>query len=188
MSLKIVGISGSHRQDSINKKLLDFVSEQIPSHVEYEYVDYSDVPLFNQDEEEPVPESVKVFKEKVESADILLFSTPEYNGSIPGVLKNGIDWLSRPAGQSSLKGKVAGVMGAAPGQGGTLKAQLHLREILSHMDVDVPGQPRLMCSFAGDKMKDGRFNLEGKELETTQNLIKRLIEMAEAYKKETVSV
>ncbi|WP_277673946.1 NADPH-dependent FMN reductase [Piscibacillus halophilus] len=188
MGIKVVGISGSHRKDSLNKKLLDFVAEQLPQEVEYEYADFSNVPLFNQDQEEPIPESVKVFKGKVESADIVLFATPEYNGSISGVLKNGIDWLSRPAGQNSLTGKVAGVMGAASGQGGTLKAQLHLREILSHMNVDVPGQPRVMCNFAGEKMKEARLVLEGKELESVENLIKRLIKMANAYKQEPVTV
>ncbi|TFB22918.1 NADPH-dependent oxidoreductase [Filobacillus milosensis] len=186
--LKVVGINGSHRKDSVNKKLLDFVAEQLPSDIEYEYADYSEVPLFNQDQESPLPDSVKKFKDQVESADIVLFSTPEYNGSMPGVLKNAIDWLSRPGGQSSLAGKVAGVMGASPGQGGTIKAQLHLREVLSHMNVDVPGQPRVMCNYVGEKLVDGKVVLEGKELETVQKSNKRLIEMARAFKKEAVTV
>ncbi|RPF53297.1 NADPH-dependent FMN reductase [Aquisalibacillus elongatus] len=186
--LKLIGLSGSHRKDSINKKLLDAVVQELPSDVTYEYVDYSNVPVFNQDHEEPLPSSVEDFKEKVESADIILIATPEYNGSIPGVLKNGIDWLSRPAGQSSLKGKVAGIVGASPGRGGTLKSQLHLRESLSHMDVEVPNQPRLMLSFVDEKIQDGRLILNEQKRDVVQNLIKRLIDTSNRYKKDGVLV
>ncbi|GEL77794.1 NADPH-dependent FMN reductase [Tenuibacillus multivorans] len=188
-TLKVVGISGSLRKDSVNKKLLDFVATQFPNEVEYKYVDYSEVPLFNQDTEMPIPIGVKAFKEQVETADIVIFATPEYNGSIPGVLKNGIDWLTRPTGHNSLTGKVAGIIGASPGQGGTIKAQLHLREILSHVNMDVPGQPRVMCNYIKDKLtEDGDIQLEGKELENVQKLNKRLIEMAKAFKKDEVTV
>ncbi|WP_027963613.1 NADPH-dependent FMN reductase [Halalkalibacillus halophilus] len=177
-SIKIIGISGSLREDSVNKKLLERAEDFLPENASFEYVDYKQVPVFNEDEENPLPEVVANFKEKVESADIVLFATPQYNGSFPGVLKNGIDWLTRPGGNNSISGKVAGIVGATPGNSGTIQAQLHLREVLSHLNVHVPPQPRVLVSSAGD-LFDEHDNLVLPEAEVNryEKLISKLIEL-----------
>ncbi|MET3684145.1 chromate reductase [Alkalibacillus flavidus] len=178
--LKIAGVCGSLRQDSVNKKLLDLAKTMLPDNVEYEYVDYSDVPVFNEDIEQPVPESVQRIKNQVESADIILFATPQYNGSYPGNLKNAIDWMTRPGGDNSIFGKVAGIVGATPGQSGTMQAQLHLREVLSHLGIQVPAQPRVMVSGAYDMLdEEGNFLLPEVESNNYRKLLDELYKLAE---------
>ncbi|WP_188207499.1 NADPH-dependent FMN reductase [Alkalibacillus aidingensis] len=178
-NLKLVGISGSLREDSVNKKLLDVCQSLLPDNVEYEYADYTDVPVFNQDKENPLPESVARFKKQVESADMLLIATPQYNGSFPGVLKNAIDWLTRPEGDNSLSGKVAGVVGATPGQSGTIQAQLHLREVLGHMGIQVPAHPRIMVSGAYDLVDDqGKLNLPERDAKSYEKMLQELVKLA----------
>ncbi|MDQ0352070.1 chromate reductase [Alkalibacillus filiformis] len=179
--LKIVGVSGSLRQDSVNKKLLDLVKTMLPENVEYEYADYSNVPVFNEDIEKPVPESVQKLKDQIEGADIVLFATPQYNGSYSGPLKNAIDWMTRPAGDNSIGGKVAGVIGGTPGQSGTIQAQLHLREVLSHLGVQVPAQPRVMISGIYDMLDDnGNLHLPEVEVENYKKLLDALFVQVEA--------
>ncbi|WP_162297947.1 NADPH-dependent FMN reductase [Halalkalibacillus sediminis] len=179
--LKVVGISGSLREDSFNRKLLELAASKLPEEVEYEYADYSDVPLFNQDTENPMPKSVMDFKATVDSADILLFSTPQYNGSIPGVLKNGIDWLTRPYGENSLSGKVAGVIGATPGGTGTINAQDHLREILSFINVLVPPHPRVFVSEVHNKVDEQGDLQLGDQIETSLiNQLEKLVELTKS--------
>ncbi|GAA0451572.1 NAD(P)H-dependent oxidoreductase [Alkalibacillus silvisoli] len=179
--LKIVGVCGSLRKDSVNKKLLDLVKILTPDNVEYEYADYSDVPVFSEDIEKPVPESVKRLKNQIESADIILFATPQYNGSFSGALKNAIDWMTRPAGDNSLGGKVAGVIGGTPGQSGTIQAQLHLREVLSHLGVQVPAQPRVMVSGIYDMLdENAHLHLPDVEADHYKKLLDELYTQVEA--------
>ncbi|SFE99513.1 NADPH-dependent FMN reductase [Alteribacillus iranensis] len=126
--MNIVAIVGSVREDSYNKKLAKFVQERYADRLDIEILDPSTLPLYNQDKEEEAPESVVTFKEKVKAADAVLWVTPEYNGSIPGVLGNAIDWLSRV--DQVMIGKPSLIMGASMGNLGTVKAQAHLRDIL----------------------------------------------------------
>ena len=124
--IHVLGISGSLRRASWNTGLLHAAGELLPEGMSLEIADLADVPLYNQDHDGPAaPEAIKQFKERIRAADALLIATPEYNGSIPGVLKNAIDWASRPMNDSPLAGKPLAIMGAG-GIGGTIRAQLAL--------------------------------------------------------------
>ena len=153
---KIAVIVGSLRKDSINRKLANAIVKLAPSDFSFHQVPIGDLPLFNQDEEMNPPEPVKRFKSEIKSAHGLLFVTPEYSRSIPGVLKNALDHGARPFGQNSWVGKPAGVIGASPGVIGTAAAQQHLRNILASLDVPTLGQPEAFI-----QIKEGFFDEEG---------------------------
>lgn len=140
---RIAVFVGSLRNESLNKKLAKSLEAYLPGHVHVEYVDFSDVPLFNQDLEDNYPEAALRVKRQVESADGVLFVTPEYNRGIPGVLKNVIDWMSRPFGQNSLAGKPAAVIGISGSTLGTALAQMQLRSVLLYLDTLLIGQPEV---------------------------------------------
>jgi chromate reductase len=129
--MKVLGISGSLRRDSHNTKLLRAAEELLPAFVEFEAWDgLKALPPFDEDDE-PGTEAVAALRDAVESADLLLFATPEYNASIPGQLKNAVDWLSRPVATSVLRGKPALVVGASTGAFGAVWAQAELRKVLA---------------------------------------------------------
>ena len=159
-NLHIVGISGSLRSGSYNRALLVEAAELLPEGVTFEIVDLHDIPMFNADEEATaVPEAVLAFRAKLKQADAFVIATPEYNFSIPGVLKNAIDWASRskPDGVSPLEGKPVAIIGAG-GMLGTVRAQMHLREVLGHNDLKVLNKPSLMVARAGMYFdEDGRL-------------------------------
>jgi chromate reductase len=138
---RIAVIVGSLRQDSLNRKLALALAALAPEKVSFEHVRIDDLPLYNQDNDGNPPEAVRRLKHEISQADGLLFVTPEYNRSIPGVLKNAIDHGSRPYGQSAWNGKPAGVIGCSGGAIGTALAQQHLRNILAYLDVPTMGQP-----------------------------------------------
>jgi chromate reductase, NAD(P)H dehydrogenase (quinone) len=149
-NVRILGFAGSLRQNSHNRALLRAAQTVMPSGMELEIFDLIDLPLFNQDvEAQGIPEPVMDFREAMKSADALLIATPEYNWSIPGVLKNALDWMSRkgPDLQAPLDGKVVAIMGAGGG-GGTVRAQMHLRDILGHNRLFVVPHPQLMVARA----------------------------------------
>ena len=131
--MRVLGISGSLRRDSHNTKLLRAAGELLPPFAELEVWDgLKAVPPFDEDDEaEPVPAPVAALREAVASADVLLFATPEYNHSVPGQLKNAVDWLSRPFATSVLRGKPALVVGASTGAFGAVWAQAELRKVLA---------------------------------------------------------
>lgn len=130
-SFTILGIAGSLRTASINRALLVAAQELSPDGIGLEiWSGLRTIPLYDQDEEEDAPPSVREFREAIRGADALLFATPEYNSSIPGVLKNAVDWASRPRGASALDGKPSAVMGASPGRFGAASAQAELRKVL----------------------------------------------------------
>lgn len=161
--IKILAIVGSLRQESINKNLLKSVIQLAPENLEIEtWGDLGNLPLFNQDQEKDMPEVAKKFKEKIRSMDGILFVTPEYNRSIPGVLKNVIDWASRPYGDSAWAGKPAAIMGATGGNVGTALAQSHLRQVLLYLDMIVIGQPEFYLTDAMHKF-DPSGNLTDEE-------------------------
>jgi chromate reductase len=130
-TLRLLGISGSLKQNSLNTALLRAAQELLPAHVSLTIHPLHDIPLYNSDLESALPEAVTAFKEAITQADGLLIATPEYNYSIPGVLKNAIDWASRPAYKSPLAHKPVGIIGASPSPLGTARAQDHLRHVLA---------------------------------------------------------
>ena len=126
--MKVVAIVGSIRKESLNKKLAEFIKSRYISKFDLEILSLNEIPMYNQDIENEPPQEVVDFKANVKAADAVLWVTPEYNGTVPGVLVNAIDWLSRV--DKVMIGKPSIVMGASMGNLGTVKAQLHLRDIL----------------------------------------------------------
>ena len=140
--MKILGVSGSPRGESLNSALLREAAKLAPSGVELELWDgLVDLPIYDQDLEGDVPESVRRLREDWGSADAILFATPEYNGSVPGGLKNAVDWASRPTSEAALRNRTVAVVGASQGQFGALWAQQDLRRILGIAGARVVGEP-----------------------------------------------
>lgn len=176
---KIVGICGSLRKGSYNRMLLNAAAELLPKGVIMEIAEIWGIPEFNQDLENNSPKAVQEFKAKVKSADAILFVSPEYNYSIPGVLKNAIDWASRPYPDNSWAGKPAAVMGASTGMLGTARMQYHLRQMFVFLDMHTINKPEVMVTFAKDKFdKDGRLTDE-----MAKKLIAQLLENLAAWAK-----
>jgi chromate reductase len=136
---KILGFVGSLREGSYNKALMRAADELLPENVELEVFDLVGFPLFNQDFEKQPPQAVREFKEEIRKADAILIATPEYNYSIPGVLKNAIDWASRPHGDNAFESKPVAIMSASIGKLGGARAQYHLRK--SFIFQHAPDQP-----------------------------------------------
>lgn len=162
---KIAVFVGSLQQHSLNKKLAQNLERLAPEGVEFDYVDIGALPLFNQDLEPNYPTEAQAAKDRVLAADGVLFVTPEYNRSIPGVLKNAIDWVSRPWGHNSFDGKPVGIVGATIGPVGTAVAQSDLRHIAGYLNTKLMGQPELYLATAGNKFDtDGKIEAESVEL------------------------
>ena len=138
---KIAVLVGSLRKDSFNRKLATAVARLAPEGFVFEQLEIGDLPLYNQDDDSQPDATVTRLKTAIAEARGLLFVTPEYNRSIPGVLKNAIDHASRPYGESAWAGKPAGVLGASVGAIGTAMAQQHLRNVLAYLDMPTLGQP-----------------------------------------------
>lgn len=154
---KIAIIVGSIRKDSSNLKLAKALEKLGADKFSVTHVRIDDLPLFNQDLESNPPASVVRLKKEIDSADGVLFVTPEYNRSIPGVLKNAIDWASRPYGKNSFAGKPAAICGTSPGAIGTAVAQAHLRSVVAgFLDAVLMGQPELYLTF-----KEGLIDADG---------------------------
>lgn len=140
---QIVVVVGSLRRESVNRKLADAVVKLAPPEFSFRKVEIGDLPLYDQDDDVNQAESVKRLKGEIEAAQGLIFVTPEYNRSMPGVLKNALDHASRPYGKNAWAGKPAGVLGASIGSIGTAVAQQHLRNSLAYLDVPTLGQPEV---------------------------------------------
>jgi chromate reductase len=160
-NLNIALIVGSLRQDSINRRLARAITKLAPADVSFTEINIGDLPLYNQDDDAAPAASVTRIKGEITAADGLIFLTPEYNRSIPGVLKNAIDHASRPYGQSAWAGKPAGVLGASIGPNGTAMAQQHLRNILAYLDSPTLGQPEVFL-----KLDDSSFDANGQLTDT----------------------
>ncbi|GMU81045.1 MAG: hypothetical protein AMXMBFR47_09160 [Planctomycetota bacterium] len=156
MSTNIAVIVGSLRRESFNRKLAHALFKLAPADFVFKELQIGELPLYNQDDDDAPAASVKRFKSEISAAKGLLFVTPEYNRSIPGVLKNALDHGSRPYGQSAWAGKPAGVIGISVGAAGTALAQQHLRNVLAYLDVPTLGQPEAFI-----QMKDGLFEADG---------------------------
>ncbi len=152
----IAVITGSLRRDLFNRKLGHGLIKLAPAEFSFQEVQIGDLPLYNQDDDASPAPSVKRLKSEIAAAQGLLFITPEYNRSVPGVLKNAIDHASRPYGQSAWAGKPAGVIGVSIGAIGTALAQQHLRNILAYLDVPTLGQPEAFI-----QAKEGLFEADG---------------------------
>jgi chromate reductase, NAD(P)H dehydrogenase (quinone) len=159
--VKILGISGSLRHDSYNTATLHAAQELTPEEAVIETFDrLGDIPPFNQDQEHSPPEPVADLKQRVREADAILFVTPEYNYSVPGVLKNAIDWASRPYGDNVWAGKPVAVMGASISALGTARAQYHLRQSFVFLDMHPVNQPEVMISNASQRFDGGELTDE----------------------------
>jgi chromate reductase len=150
-SVTILGIPGSLRRGSYNRFALRVAQQLVPAGARLEVAEIGQLPPFNQDLEAAPPVGVIDFKRRLRAADAVLFATPEYNYSVPGVLKNAIDWASRPYGDSAWDGKPAGIMGASGGAVATARAQLHLRQILVYLNMPALAQPEVLIGDAKEK-------------------------------------
>lgn len=169
--IKIIGIAGSLRKASTNRGVLRAAAELLPEGVEMEIFDLDGMPLFNEDLESDPPQKVKELREKVRSADAVIFATPEYNYGVPGVLKNAIDWGSRPYGQSAWEGKPAAIMGASGGNIATARAQYDLRKSMVFLNMHPLNKPEVMIGNSRDKF-DADGNLTD---EATRNHIAKTV-------------
>jgi chromate reductase len=152
--MMLLGICGSLRKASLNRALLGAVREALPPDVQMTLHGDLDLPIFNNDLEDP-PGVIRL-KAAIAAADGVVFSVPEYNYSIPGGLKNALDWVSRPPDLSPLRGKPIGMVGAASGMSGTIRAQTHLRQVLLYSDSPCLNQPEVLIPRARE-----RFDADG---------------------------
>jgi chromate reductase len=181
--MKILGIAGSLRNGSYNLHALRAAQKLVPPNTELEIVTLHGIPPFSEDDEQNPPASVTEFKKKITEADAILFATPEYNYSIPGVLKNAIDWASRPYGQSAWTGKPVAVMGASAGNLGSARAQYHLRQTFVFLDMYAVNQPEVMIGSAYQKF-DQEGNLgDEKAKEMIARLLQALVDWTKRLNK-----
>lgn len=156
--IRVLGLSGSLRQRSLNSALLRAAAEVLPTGMTLEVFDIRPIPMYDQDlQDAGWPEPVRVFRDRIAKADALLISMPEYNYSVPGGLKNAIDWASRGP-QPPLDGKPLAIMGASPGGFGTVRGQMHLRQVCVFTNMLPLNKPELLVSKAADKF-DADLNL-----------------------------
>ena len=182
MSMKILGIPGSLRKQSYNLGALRAAQQLTPAGVTIDIFNLNDIPVYNQDLDSTPPARVTEFKAAIRAADAILFATAEYNYSSPGVLKNAIDWASRPYGDSAWAGKPAAIMGATVGQLGTARAQYHLRQVMVFLNMPVVNQPEVMIASAGTRFdKDGNLTDEPTK-EFIRKQIEALVELAKRSK------
>jgi chromate reductase len=177
--ITILGFAGSLRKNSYNKALLRAAMELMPKDAKLETFDLEGIPPFNQDLETKMPEKVKEFKAKIRAADALLIATPEHNYSMPGVLKNAIDWASRPYGDNSFEDKPVAIMSASSGMLGGARAQYHLRQTFVFLNMHPINKPEAIVAFASQKIdENGRVTDE-----TTRKFIRELLENLIAWTK-----
>jgi len=169
--IRILGIAGSLRKASYNRAALRAAAALVPPDAVLETFELDGIPPFNEDDDKNPPAKVVELKQRVRAADALLFATPEYNYSVPGVLKNAIDWGSRPYGDSAWSGKPAAILGASPGAIGTARAQYHLRQIFVFLDVLALNKPELMIGNAAARF-DSAGNLTD---EPTREHVRKLL-------------
>jgi chromate reductase, NAD(P)H dehydrogenase (quinone) len=175
--IRILGIAGSLRRQSYNRSALRAAQQLVPEGAALDIFELDGIPAFNQDEEKNTPAKVVELKQRIRAADALLIVTPEYNCSIPGVLKNAIDWGTRPYGESAWSGKPAAIMGASPGALGTARAQYHLRQIFVGLNIFPINHPEVMIANAASKF-DAQGTLTD---ETTKKHIRELLQSLTAW-------
>ena len=176
MTYNIAVIVGSLRKDSYNAQLAKALTQLAPKDFAFTFADIGSLPLYNQDDDANQAAAVRKLKKTVEASQGLLFVTPEYNRSVPGVLKNALDHASRPWGQNSWAGKPSGIIGVTIGTLGTAIAQQHLRAILSQLDAPVLCQPEGYCIF-----KEGFFGADGAPSEDNRRFLQRWMDAYVAW-------
>jgi chromate reductase, NAD(P)H dehydrogenase (quinone) len=177
-AIRVLGVAGSLRKGSLNRALLRAAQEQSPEGVALDTFDLREVPLYDGDVEAAGdPPGVAAFKQAISAADAVLFATPEYNHGVPGVMKNAVDWASRPPGKAALGGKPVGIIGASPGQTGTARGQSQLRQAFEFTDSYCMPQPELLVFRAHEKFDgDGRLTDEA-----TGKYLRRYLEAFAAW-------
>ena len=170
--VRILGIAGSLRRESYNRAALRAATQLLPEGATIDTFELDGIPAFNQDEEQNPPAKVAELKQRIREADAILFVTPEYNYSIPGILKNAIDWASRPYGDSAWNGKPAAIMGASVGAIGTARAQYHLRQMFVFLNMFPINQPEVMIANASERF-DAQGNLTD---DATKEFIRQLLQ------------
>ncbi|MDC8773406.1 NADPH-dependent FMN reductase [Roseateles albus] len=164
-------IVGSLRRESLNRQLAGAVMRLAPDWISFKAIEIGDLPLYNQDDDAKPAAAVQRLRADVQASQALLFVTPEYNRSIPGVLKNAIDHGSRPSGQSVWASKPAGLLGVSPGAVGTAAAQQHLRNVLSCLDVPLMPAPEAFL-----QAQPGLFDADGGFGASVKDLMQRWVE------------
>lgn len=174
--MRVLGISGSLRRDSYNSALLRAAAERLPAGVALEeYEGLREIPPYDSDlEEDGVPAAVEELRAAVRGADAVLVATPEYNHSIPGVLKNALDWVSRPAGESSLMGKPAAAIGASTGMFGAVWAQAETRKVLGALGGRVV-ERELPVPRAQEQYEGGELQLSPEQSQQLQEIVAELV-------------
>jgi chromate reductase len=171
--VKILGFAGSLRKGSYNRALLRAATQMAPKDATLEVFELDGFPGFSEDMEKEPPKKVKDFKAKIRAADAILIATPEYNYSVPGVLKNAIDWASRPYGDNAFDGKPVAIMGASIGMAGTARAQYHLRQSCVFLNMYPLNRPEVMVPYASE-----HIDATGKV--TDQHTLDKVRELLEA--------
>ena len=173
--IHVLAFAGSLRRNSYNRAALRAAAELLPAGMTMETFDLSPVPVYNEDvETEGFPAPVQEFKARIAAADALLIATPEYNYSIPGVLKNALDWASRPPGRSPLAGKPVAFMGASTGYFGTARAQYHLRQVCVILDMHPLNGPEVFIPAAQTKFDENGRLTDGRTRESIGRLLTAL--------------
>jgi len=182
-SITILGFAGSLRKNSYNKSILRAARELAPEDAKVEIFDLEGIPPFNQDLETQMPEKVKEFKARIKAADAILIATPEYNYSVPGVLKNAIDWASRPYGDNSFHDKPVAVMSASIGMLGGARAQYHLRQTFVFLDMHPVNAPEVIVNFADEKIDEKGRVIDGETAEKIRKLLESLVAWTKRLRK-----
>lgn len=174
-TITLLGIAGSLRRASYNRAALRAAQQLVPEDATLEIFELDGIPGFNQDEEAHPPVKVVELKARVRGADAILLVTPEYNYSIPGVLKNAIDWASRPYGDNAWNGKPVAVMGASPGMLGTARAQYHLRQVFVFLNMYPINQPEVMIAHAAERFDATGNLLDEHAIDLIRQLLRNLV-------------
>lgn len=180
--IKILGIAGSLRVQSHNRAALRAAQALVPAGVTLDVFELDGIPAFNQDEERKPPQKVVDLKARIRAADAVLLATPEYNYSIPGVLKNAIDWASRPYGDSAWNGKPVALMSASVGVFGGVRAQYHLRQCFVFLNMDAVLQPEVTIGNAPQKFDAQRELTDNTSRQLILQLLQNLAAKARAAK------
>ena len=178
--MRVLGISGSLRRDSLNSALLRAAAERLPAGAELTTFErLAEIPPYSEDAEAgPAPDAVRELREAIRAADAVLIATPEYNHSLPGQLKNALDWASRPAGKSALSGKPAAAIGASKSMFGAVWAQAELRKVLAAMGGRVV-EAELPVAQANEQLVGGRLRLAPQQAERLEEILDELVAEAE---------
>jgi len=182
MTVRVLGISGSGRSGSFNTALVEAARDFLPDGVTLELYDVSRFPLYGPDSERNMPPNVMKFKKKLQSADAVIISTPEYNHSIPAMLKNAIEWGNRPWGDNSWDGKPTAIMSASTSPTGGARAQEHLRQIMVDLNMFPLNKPQVLVGRAQEKFSSSLELKDQKTQELLRDLLAQLVERARVLK------